>query len=696
MKAFVKCLIVLSLGLGGAVSVNAQTAPPTVPTVTIKIYNEDLHHTIYPTYSTGHHLPTDKWMQAIFKLPQALNDTDTYQNLLTYRIWVNPSTGIPPGKSAILTIPLYTPLFPTPDPTQPDQYIDWWNGVNIWMFYGDYNSSTPPTALTYELATRPQTPINPQNLPSGAVVPTCETDVHAPCDQLLFFSDTAGEFVPANPTALFEFTLGARNQLPVVNPQTDPTNTLDLLNVDFDLSFVDAVFGPGAMGTYQNDQVGYVGTPSQLGNTTTKDTFQYGLQQFKNDFAGWPQFVKTYDQTKCPTCPASEIFLKFPSLLNIFNRLSGVNAPADLTPPPHWPDKLWTPVQLMFDDWIAFAGHVGKTDGQCKNVYSTNNFCGAILRVKKLIQDNYDNYLKLSCGSPKIKLTDQVMIAKVYGWQSFQENGCAADANTLPNTPGYWTWVNQKDNVKDYKKYNDVKLGFDQLNYQLFTDKPQYNFNPWVQLIHNPKYLGVTNAYAYSVDDAVGNIQAFGGGIIIDVGGTTHLENPNEAGPLVTVTLGSNPPNNPLNWATVRICKNEPSRERRINPLFTGFDLDINTAQSCPIFALDTKVPPQIYTFRIKVPPKQFPEIDNPPDQKPTQQTGPALIDCSGNASVASSTPSSALWCCEKLAGGAVAGVWGWKQQNPDALAHQQTQYKVGTGPPMVTTTIPMGRTVCP
>ena len=49
-------------------------------------------------------------------------------------MWVNPSTGIPPGGSAILTIPFYTQLVPTPDPTLPDQYIDWWNGDNVWMF----------------------------------------------------------------------------------------------------------------------------------------------------------------------------------------------------------------------------------------------------------------------------------------------------------------------------------------------------------------------------------------------------------------------------------------------------------------------------------------------------------------------------------------------------------------------------------
>jgi hypothetical protein len=33
------------------------------------------------------------------------------------------------------------------------------------------------------------------------------------------------------------------------------------------------------------------------------------------------------------------------------------------------------------------------------------------------------------------------------------------------------------------------------------------------------------NVYAYSVDDAVGNIQAEGTGFIIDVGDTKHLEN---------------------------------------------------------------------------------------------------------------------------------------------------------------------------
>src|SRR5271170_3417141 len=165
MKAFANCAIVLSLVLGGTAMAKAQTAPPTVPTLTIKIFNDDLHHTIYPTYSTGHHLPTDIWMQAIFKLPQELNNTVTYQNLLTYRMWVNPSTGIPPGGSAILTIPLYTQLVATPDPTLPDQYIDWWNGDNVWMFYGDYDSSTPPTALTYELARTSQKAILPQNLP---------------------------------------------------------------------------------------------------------------------------------------------------------------------------------------------------------------------------------------------------------------------------------------------------------------------------------------------------------------------------------------------------------------------------------------------------------------------------------------------------------------------------------------------------
>ncbi len=717
MKAFVKSLIVLSLGLGGVGMAKAQTVDcatqcPTVPTMIIKIFNDDPHHTIFPTFTTGHHpaLPDgDIWLKSIFKVPKNDEATHPYPTNLTYRFFINPTTGIRPGQGVTLTIPLYTPKVSNPSPVTPDQYIDWWNGDNMWTYYSDYDKTDPPLALTYDLNHRSsQTPVNTSLFPPNVVLPTCETATRGPCDPLVIYQDTGGEVGNANPNQLLEFTLGARNELIVVNPATDPSNTIDLKNVDFDISFVDGVFGPAAMGTYQNDQVGYVGSPKPLGQSTDQPangkcaTIQCGMQQFKinSEFLGWPQFVKQYNQTLCPTCPASETFLKFPSLLNVFGRLSGVNPPADLTPPPdpmNWPNSLWPPIKKLFDNWTGFAGHVGKTDGKCKSEYTQDSFCSALLRVKKLIADNFKNYQTLSCHDPNVKLTDQVMIAKVYAWQSFQEN-CAANANTLPNTPGYWIWANSEHTIKDYAKYNGVKLDFDKLNYQQFTDTPIYNFNPWVQLIHNDPYLGIKNAYAYSVDDAVGNIQAYGGGIVINFGGTTHLENPNEAGDLVTITLGAPLPTALIQWTSYRLCQNDPTRERRLNPRFTTFDVDSANMQNCPIFAFDNKVPPQEYTFRIKVPKNKFAEILIPTQQMWTQTTGPATIDCSGNAAFngpPSNSPSSALWCCEKLAGPSGTGVFGFRFPVTD-VANKQELYKVITNVPYPTKTIPMGKTVCP
>ena len=131
-----------------------------------------------------------------------------------------------------------------------------------------------------------------------------------------FFSDTTD--LPKNdPAQLLEYTLGARVQLIVAeNPSTDPTNTLDLRNVDFDVSYVNLAFAPAAMGPYQNDQVGCVGTPQSI------NTFTTALNKFLTDFPGWPQFVRTCaDKSK-------ETLLKLPSPLEVFSRIKpGLEAP---------------------------------------------------------------------------------------------------------------------------------------------------------------------------------------------------------------------------------------------------------------------------------------------------------------------------------------------------------------------------------
>jgi hypothetical protein len=58
-----------------------------------------------------------------------------------------------------------------------------------------------------------------------------------------------------------------------------------------------------------------------------------------------------------------------------------------------------------------------------------------------------------------------------------------------------------------YEKYSKVKLEFDNLNTAIIHPR-LYAFDPWVQFLHGKTYLNIPGVYAYSVDDAVGNIQA--------------------------------------------------------------------------------------------------------------------------------------------------------------------------------------------
>ena len=74
-----------------------------------------------------------------------------------------------------------------------------------------------------------------------------------------------------------------------------------------------------------------------------------------------------------------------------------------------------------------------------------------------------------------------------------------------------------------------------------------YVFNPWVTFIHGVPpgtpdtekgHLGMASVYAYSVDDAVGNLNVYAKGYIVDIGDTKHLENQTPAGPPIAISLG--------------------------------------------------------------------------------------------------------------------------------------------------------------
>ncbi|MEO8925558.1 MAG: hypothetical protein ABI306_00205, partial [Caulobacteraceae bacterium] len=177
---------------------------------------------------------------------------------------------------------------------------------------------------------------------------------------------------------------------------------------------------------------------------------------------------------------------------------------------------------------------------------------------------------------------EKLLIQHVYGWVPFNENCVnAPSANALADTPGYKTTINT---------YIDLQY------------KPPGVFNPYVELIHSENYLGM-NAYAFSIDDAVGNMNEVGDGLIIAVGGVKGLANgkPFDKSKVIHVNLGAPQPGRPT-WTAYGICSNKP--DQNLNPGQLTFNI-YTVDYPCRMVIVDSKQ--REYTFWIK---------NAPPDPK--------------------------------------------------------------------------------
>jgi hypothetical protein len=641
----------------------AQECPRQPPNHTIKIYNDSKGRWIFPVLELGKEKIDEAniWMQAICKVPDSKTKTLTYRRTLTFRFYINPTKGIAPGESVVITLPLFTQLVANVDPTQPNQYAEWWQGQNLQLFTS--TSAAPPKALKEDYdgtAREGQKPLE-----SEAPNPTWPTCTGASC-KLDFFTDTDGTLPKNGPSQLLEATLGARQALKVVDDS--PPNKLDIANADFDVSYVNLAYTGAAMGPYQNDQVGYVGTdklPQPFENTVNK---------FRRDFPGWPRFIVNYADGTTETIP------KLPSPLEVLPRLTGEHPPPDLEPipdPAQWPKKVWPPIQALRDDFTKYTS-------SCKHSVTDDTFCDALLDVNQIILDNYKNYLTLFntgvCKGQPVDDTGNAILMHVYGWTPWTESkagkegeGCAPAANLLENTPGYG-----KEN-KLYAKYMKFKLEFDKLQYNLYPDA-LYVFDPWVEFIHGENYLDIEGAYAYSVDDAVGNVQAEAKGYIVDFGSLKNLENQLPAAPPINIGIGF-AETDPIRFQSYRLCSNDPARNKPVDPLNPTFIINANEPKNCPVFLIDNKERPQFYTFTVvKPPPFTLFTLKQVQDSFPKwrnsgQYNTTSVIACDGNKSFAE---SSKVWCCSLTSS---AGVWAYSF--PEVTSpHKAVNNYVITNPP--------------
>ncbi len=545
-----------------------------VPSMTIELHNDSDTYSIYPVLSTGGHI-VDAWLQAAFNVPKTKLADNPYPTPHTFRFYINPTgTGIPPHGSVTVTLPLYTQLVPAGqvNPKMADQYVDWWNGGRISLYASLYSDGAPPKALQSDYIARPtQNPITPA---AGAVVPTCTA-----CQQPLeLFEDTGGELPSNDPVQITEYTLGA------IDLSKDPYK-LDVKNVDYDVSYVDNAYLPAAMEPHNNPVVGWIGTIQGI------DPFKAALQKFLATpaFKGWPQYLDDEGET----------ILRVPSALHI------MLDQANLTPAPPW-----APIENMKTLW-----------SQC-TAGGADPICAPIRNIHDLFAANYANYINNyssafsgTCDQSKAPVTDpkdldeDAMLAHVYGWGPFNAN-CSAETNLLEDTPGY------REN--NYAQYQAVKSDFDALNYW-----PTGEFNPYVQLIHDPQYLNAQYVYAYSVDDAVGNMQTTGDGLIIAVGGTGGLPNPNPATSPIHVSFGDSPAN-AIRFVRYGVCTDTPDQD--VNPSFASYDLSANQIASCVLSFLDNQN--TLYVFKITSQPP-YPPV--PPAGQPVPAENRLMIDCSGN-----------------------------------------------------------------
>lgn len=591
---------------------------------TITIYNNS-ESIIYPVIATSKN-SVNEWIQGCF------STIDPYPTNFVYKLYVNEGTGIAPGSSVVITLPLYSEL-------SKNRYITWWNGGRVVL-------ADKKDRLRNE---------KDESLSTPAGV-SCEGK-NTECKLSTYSSDVQ---FPENIYAqLSEYTFGDS-----IIPPKKSVRILKPENVGYNISYVDHVYMPVAIGPKNNPYVGYSGSAMSL------SLFREHLDSFlkKTLGNGWP----VYNLTE----------LKLPGGYNIFAQRSGTLPPNDdvpVKPSDGFPPVLTvlSCIQGECNEEQKKSLHFGESVQRLQNLWGscvnwnedTNKYvtqkidCPPDLKeklstVQQFFKQNHQQYLQMYSNG-QCNLTPDVdpvpfnyweAIKHIYGWVPFNE-GCGASANPLSNT---------KITGWDHAKIQSMYIHDLQYNYKESNITPEWLFNPYVQLIHDENYLSM-DAYGFSVDDAVGFMSELGDGLIFTVGGTHGLENPQQfsyadgfsvaigvpqplseqvSKPLIKkygVCVFNQDPNN-LNCQQVQQEVIMPT-----NSQIAGFR--VGTVASYPIKVRFTDLNDNVYTFVVNA--KFAPCTDGmDPAQCPTNRA--EIVDkqsCIVNKSNGAKHPKSANWC---------------------------------------------------
>ena len=323
-RTLISTLLLLVLGFANNSSATVPNQPPEKKIVIVNNAKSD-KRVFFPVIQKGRTIGNpDLWMQAIFvqsgNFPN-FAQKDPYPPFgtrLVSRAYINitsidkqtglEESGLQPGQSVTITVPFFTQLQEVTDvPTsldfigaKPDQFIDWWNATRIYLFEGA--TALHAAQITDGLLDGNQhspTPIAPLG---GAKVPTCVASGGATCTVTLLSYTIDPPF--GIPFQLQEYTFAS-----AIGPPLDPRPAKfqqdgnGLLFVNYNVSSLDSVYLPVAMGPLNNPDVLYVGSTQSVAD------FRKQLATFGDKGDNWPIFVPVYfdELSKHPGLPNEPI-----------------------------------------------------------------------------------------------------------------------------------------------------------------------------------------------------------------------------------------------------------------------------------------------------------------------------------------------------------------------------------------------------
>jgi hypothetical protein len=414
-------LRIIVLVVLASLACTARGQAQTVPTKTITMYNNSVAQTLYPVIqapiingpSASVH---DLWLQAQFNVADV--NTQIFNTTVLYKIYVNRNNGIPPRGSVTITLPFYTQLLPaTADNLGKvdDQFVDWWNAMRIFIFNG---KDAADAAYDYSVDRNgnviPPIPVNPV---AGAALPTC-TSGQSACEPLVIKAYVNG-FPTSVPAQLVEYTFAAAQ-----GPPLNPVLGINLGIVNYNISAVDSVYLPAAIGAHGNTTT----ANAYLGSTQLVVPFRARLAAFSGGGESWPFYVSAYYAAANPTIPlVNPPPGGRPYPLPQIPSTNTVYAESFRNPPPAPPvlssdtlkgiGDLGSTAQGTLDLWNKCTTSVNDISTTCQNIRAVNDFFTA-------------DYHACFPNTPLPTL--DVFLRDVYGWVQFP--GCSAP---LASAAGY-------------------------------------------------------------------------------------------------------------------------------------------------------------------------------------------------------------------------------------------------------------------